>query len=168
MACEVTFKLWEAQNFLISFAYNLLPGWHELERWSWQETQTGRRNKGHLIKHITKILPLGTASYALKNALKAVMRSWELLRRRNVCCLLVLCPQCLVCCWTEQKLNICDPLPVVGPWGAPSLWEEMCLSPFLSWHGVQVKEMDQTELAFPLLKDMSSLMDSPFTFIAKM
>lgn len=29
---------------------------------SWQKIQAGRRNKGHLIEHITKACPLATAS----------------------------------------------------------------------------------------------------------
>ena len=74
MACGVSFKLWETQNFLISLAYSFLPGWLERKL----ADNTGRkRNKGYLTKHITKTLPLATASKVLKNAEQAVM-SWEL------------------------------------------------------------------------------------------
>lgn len=51
---------------------------------NWQKIPVGRRNKGYLTEHITKTLPLATASKGLKNAEKAVMRSWELLLGQRV------------------------------------------------------------------------------------
>lgn len=101
MACQDSFKLWEAQNFLISLAYNFLPGWRKVGRRHRREGET----KDISLNTSLKLFPYKNACEGLKNVEEAVVGGWELLWDRAVCSFLFLCPQGLTPCWAEQKLH---------------------------------------------------------------
>lgn len=124
---------------------------------------TGRRNKRHLIEHITKTLPFRTACEVLKNVEKAVMRSWELLWDRAVCFIYsyVLMPNVLL-----DRAEVQHVIHASGEPGSPRCEKECAAHPVLAEMGEQRKWTRWSSRL--LFSKTCSLMDSPFIVMAKL